>query len=51
MLNAHTDTVGVADMEAPFQPAIGDGRLYGRGAYDMKSGLAACMLALKAARA
>ncbi len=50
MLNAHTDTVGVSDMEAPFQPVIEDGRLYGRGAYDMKSGLAACMLALKAAQ-
>jgi len=50
MLNAHTDTVGVTDMDAPFQPLIRDGRLYGRGAYDMKSGLAACMLALKAAR-
>jgi len=50
MLNAHTDTVGVTDMEAPFQPVTRDGRLYGRGAYDMKSGLAACMLALKAAQ-
>ena len=50
MLNAHTDTVGVSDMDAPFQSVIHDGRLYGRGAYDMKSGLAACMLALKAAR-
>ena len=50
MLNAHTDTVGVSDMDAPFQPLIRDGRLYGRGAYDMKSGLAACMLALKAAQ-
>jgi len=50
MLNAHTDTVGVSDMESPFQPLIRDGRLFGRGAYDMKSGLAAAMLALKAAR-
>ena len=50
MLNAHTDVVGVEGMDAPFTPAIRDGRLYGRGAYDMKSGLAACMLALKAAR-
>ena len=50
MLNAHTDVVGVSEMDAPFKPAIRDGRLYGRGAYDMKSGLAACMLALKAAR-
>lgn len=51
MLNAHTDTVGVSDMDAPFQPLTRDDRLYGRGAYDMKSGLAACMLALKAAQA
>ena len=50
MLNAHTDTVGVSGMDAPFQPAIGNGKLHGRGAYDMKSGLAACMLAVKAAQ-
>ena len=50
MLNAHTDTVGVSDMAAPFEPVIRGGRQYGRGAYDMKSGLAACMVALKAAR-
>lgn len=50
MLNAHSDTVGVTDMKTPFQPAIRDGRLYGRGAYDMKSGLAACMLAVEAAQ-
>lgn len=50
MLNAHTDVVGVSGMEAPFAPAIEDGRMYGRGAYDMKSGLAACMLAAKAAQ-
>ncbi len=50
MLNAHTDTVGVAGMDAPFSPIFRAGRLYGRGAYDMKSGLAACMLALLAAR-
>ena len=50
MLNAHTDTVGVSDMDSPFQPLIRDGRLYGRGAYDMKSGLAACMLAVRAAQ-
>ncbi len=50
MLNAHTDVVGVSGMDAPFAPKIADGRMYGRGAYDMKSGLAACMLALKAAQ-
>lgn len=48
MLNAHLDTVGVAGMEAPFQPRIADGRLYGRGAYDMKGSLAACMLTMAA---
>jgi acetylornithine deacetylase len=45
MLNAHMDTVGVAGMEAPFEPRLEDGRLYGRGAYDMKASLAASMLA------
>jgi acetylornithine deacetylase len=45
MLNAHMDTVGVAGMEAPFEPRVEDGRLYGRGAYDMKASLAASMLA------
>jgi acetylornithine deacetylase len=50
MLNAHTDTVGVSEMDTPFTPVIQDGQLYGRGAYDMKSGLAACMIALKQAK-
>jgi acetylornithine deacetylase len=48
MLNAHCDTVDVRGMEEPFSGAIRDGRLYGRGAYDMKGSLAACMAAAKA---
>jgi acetylornithine deacetylase len=49
MLNAHLDTVGVAGMSAPHEPRVEDGRLHGRGSYDMKGGLAACMLAAAAA--
>jgi acetylornithine deacetylase len=44
LLNAHLDTVGVAGMEAPFDPVVKDGRLHGRGAGDMKGSLAAIML-------
>ena len=50
ILNAHTDTVGVAGMSDPFTPRLDGGRLYGRGAYDMKGSLAACMLATAAAK-
>lgn len=50
MLNGHIDTVGVAGMSAPHQPRIENGRMYGRGAYDMKCGVAACMLAIADAR-
>jgi acetylornithine deacetylase len=45
ILNAHTDTVGVAGMTEPFVARLDGGRLYGRGTYDMKGSLAACMLA------
>jgi len=47
MLNAHYDTVGVEGMEAPFDPRIENGRLYGRGAFDMKGALAACIEAAR----
>src|SRR5579862_2754037 len=46
LLNGHLDTVGVAAMDAPFVARVADGRLYGRGAYDMKGGVAAILLAL-----
>ena len=45
LLNGHLDTVGVAGMDAPHEPRVEDGRLYGRGAYDMKGAIAAIMLA------
>lgn len=48
MLYSHLDTVGVEGMEKPFEPVVRDGRLYGRGAYDMKGGLAACLAAAQA---
>jgi acetylornithine deacetylase len=51
VLNAHLDTVGVAGMPDPFRPRVENGRLYGRGSYDMKGSLAACMLALADIRA
>ena len=50
LLNGHMDTVGVEGMSRPFQPAIKADRLYGRGAYDMKGGLAACMSAVASAK-
>ncbi len=54
ILNAHLDTVSVEGMEDPFSARIVDGRLFGRGAWDTKAGLAAgisALLALQAAQA
>ena len=47
MFNGHVDTVGVAGMEAPFSARVEDGRLYGRGAQDMKGGVAAVLVAVE----
>ena len=45
VLNGHIDTVGVEGMPAPFTLRQEGDRLYGRGIYDMKGGVAV-MLAL-----
>ncbi|HEV2492189.1 MAG TPA: ArgE/DapE family deacylase [Terriglobia bacterium] len=48
MFNGHLDTVGVQGMAEPFAARIEGGRLYGRGAQDMKGGLAAALVAVEA---
>ncbi len=52
LLNGHLDVVPAETPELwtnpPFQPVRRNGRLYGRGAADMKSGFAVGMLALRA---
>ena len=50
MLNGHLDVVGTEGMtHAPFDAEVRDGRMYGRGATDMKAGIAAmCAAAARA---
>ena len=45
VLNGHLDTVGVTGMSQPFVPRAEADRLYGRGAADMKGGVAALVTA------
>ena len=63
MLNGHLDTVGIAtygsaepddhdaELAAPFAAVEADGAIYGRGAFDMKGGLAAILVAASRAAA
>lgn len=51
-LLAHVDTVGAGDMKDPFAPRECEGKLYGRGALDIKSGVAAmCAATIAVAKA
>lgn len=51
LLNGHTDVIPVGDGEGwtdnPWSAKIKDGRIYGRGAADMKSGVASHILAVE----
>lgn len=52
ILNGHIDVVPPGNESAwtnpPFQPVVRDGRLYGRGAGDMKAGIVAYVAAMRA---
>ena len=49
LLNGHTDTVGVSGMTDPFSGRVEGDRLFGRGSYDMKGAVAACLVACEQA--
>ena len=49
LLCGHLDVVNVEGMTDPFTPRIEGDRMYGRGTYDMKAGLAAALIAAREA--
>jgi acetylornithine deacetylase len=49
LLCGHIDTVGVEGMKDPHSPRVEGDRMYGRGAYDMKAGVAAALEACRRA--
>jgi acetylornithine deacetylase len=51
LLCGHLDTVTVEGMRDPHAPRVHGDRLYGRGAYDMKAGVAAALIACREAAA
>jgi len=51
LLCGHLDTVNVKGMRDPHTPRVEGDRLHGRGAYDMKAGVAAALVACREAAA
>jgi acetylornithine deacetylase len=54
IVNGHIDVVSLGDLERwtspPFAAEVRDGRIYGRGAVDMKGGVASAIFAVRALR-
>ncbi|MEM1583868.1 MAG: ArgE/DapE family deacylase [Nitrososphaerota archaeon] len=47
LICGHLDTIPPLDMKEPYSPTVKDGRMYGRGACDMKGGLTSMLLVLE----